>query len=175
MTWMVLVFLMLFESNHTRFSCEVNHPTINSIDTIYLNEKIVFNSDFSLLRKNCFPEFVEEAPLTKSRVISLQKRLNRELNTTRFNLLQVVTGERVKRPSDKYFITLMEWHFDSDRLTNLVFDALSKLKDNTIKHTLVPNELRYVKAKRKIYVITYSPFKKGVDTMDKILQCIANN
>ena len=69
----------------------------------------------------------------------------------------------------------MEWHFDSDSLTNIIFNELSNLKDNTIKHTVVPNALRYVKEKGKIYVVTYSPFRKGVDTMDRILQCIDDN
>ena len=172
---MAFFFLIMIESHPIGFTCKINTPNTITLDTVYLSKKILFSSDLVLLQKNCFPEFIEEEPLTKSRVISLQRRLNEELNTSNFNLLQVVTGKRIKLPSNNYFITFMEWHFDSDSLTNIIFNELSNLKDNTIKHTVVPNALRYVKEKGKIYVVTYSPFKKGVDTMDRILQCIDDN
>lgn len=143
-----------------------------SVDTIYFSQGVIFNSNIDTLIKDCAIESVNDTAFNKKHILALQKILNKELKTRVFKTIQVVTGASLILKEHNVVIDVMEWHFDSVSKVKKIENALSRLENGMIKHTIVPYTCKWSSRGRKIYVITYIPKVSTDCAINNIQKCI---
>lgn len=146
-----------------------------SLDTILLNKDFHFLTEIDLIIDNCEVTISDEKSVSKKEIQSFLNLLEKELGFNFNNAIDIIVNKSLKEDSRNSWISLQEWHFDSEGKREKVSEQLDKLKKGELKKSIVPTAIRWIKADSKIIVIKYKPLIRDNNFIGNLHQCIYEN
>jgi hypothetical protein len=157
-----------------------SQPVVQQIalktDTIILSSNVGFISDLQSIIITCLDEkHYGSGTFTYLDALSTISMFNNELNTKVFKKISIITGVFIKITEEEDWIRVMEWSFQDEITANKVENKLKKLDRGIIKDPIIPTACYFVKSGNKIYILVYSPRKKGNKSVDDFFSCLKSS